>query len=423
MRYLFMDTSALMHNYVELEERVNETGEKLVITSTVLEELDKHKDSGDGEKAFLARKAFKLLNCNPDHVLYVVDEKPNPFIADTIFCGYDMNHNDNKILYSCYHFIENSNKNAEVVFVTNDNGLIVKCAALNIPCQKLRSSLEEESYKGYVEIEGTEEENDAKLLEFIENKSLYANQYVIIRDTDTGEESVVRWDAQLEDFVDIYFKSKTKPLNIYQKAAMDLMYNDNIPIKIICGGYGAGKTLISVTMAEEKMFSGKYNTLMLVRNPVAVDNLDIGALPGSKFQKTSMYFNSMLQYLTNDSMDSGVDAFDPDNIENNKRRGYNLEMDCVQFLKGISVKDTIVLCDECEDLSVKLIKTLGTRIGANSALVLMGDKKQAEKQYRSNNGIATFVEYAKGHPLVGVVYLPEDVRSEASKLFAEMPDK
>ena len=84
-----MDTSALMHNYVELEERVNETGEKLVITSTVLEELDKHKDSGDGEKAFLARKAFKLLNCNPDHVLYVVDEKPNPFIADTIFCGYD----------------------------------------------------------------------------------------------------------------------------------------------------------------------------------------------------------------------------------------------------------------------------------------------------------------------------------------------
>jgi predicted ribonuclease YlaK len=53
----------------------------------------------------------------------------------------------------------------------------------------------------------------------------------------------------------------------------------------------------------------------------------------------------------------------------------------------------------------------------------MGDKKQAEKQYRSNNGIATFVEYAKGHPLVGVVYLPEDVRSEASKLFAEMPDK
>lgn len=421
MKYFFMDTSALMHNYVELENIVLETNNVLVVTTTVLEELDKHKDGSDREKAFLARKAFKLLNGLANNVKYVVDEVPNELIASTIFCGYDMNHNDNKILYSCYNFLQTSD--AEVQFVTNDNGLIVKCTALNISYLKLKSNIDDESYKGFIEIEGTEEENDERLLEFIENKSLYANQYVIIRDVDTGEESVVRWDAQLEDFVDIYFKSKVKPLNVYQKAAMDLMYNDDIPIKVICGQMGSGKSLISVTMAEEKMYQGKYNTLMLVRNPVAVDNLDIGALPGSKFQKTSMYFNSMLQYLTNETMINGVDAFDPENEELNKRRGYNLEMDCVQFLKGISVKDTMVLCDECEDLSVKLIKTLGTRIGKNSCLVLMGDKKQAEKQYRSNNGVATFIEYAKGNPLVGIIYLPEDVRSSASKLFAEMPDK
>jgi PhoH-like ATPase len=422
MNYYFMDTSALMHNYVELEEMLQDKNNKLVITTTVLEELDNHKDGSDKEKAFLARKAFKLLNSNPEGIKYVIDEVPNEFIAATIFYGYNMRHNDNKILYSCYNFMQ-SVEDGEVIFVTNDNGLIVKCTALNIPCLRLKTSLDDESYKGFIEIEGTEQENDEKLLEFIENKSLYANQYVIIRDIDTKEESVVRWDAELEDFVDIYFKSKVKPLNVYQKAAMDLMYNDNIPIKVICGQMGSGKSLISVTMAEEKMYQGRYSTLMLVRNPVAVDNLDIGALPGSKFQKTSMYFNSMLQYLTNESMINGVDAFDPDNEELNKRRGYNLEMDCVQFLKGISVKDTMVLCDECEDLSVKLIKTLGTRIGKNSTLVLMGDKKQAEKQYRSNNGVAAFIEYAKGNPLVGIIYLPEDVRSEASKLFAEMPDK
>ena len=76
--------------------------------------------------------------------------------------------------------------------------------------------------------------------------------------------------------------------------------------------------------------------------------------------------------------------------------------------------------DEAEDLSIKLIKCLGTRVGKGSELILLGDLKQAENQYKVNNGIATFIEHSLDSPLVGVVWLPEDVRSEMSKLFAEL---
>ena len=76
MKYLFMDTSALMHGSVELQELINEENAVLVICSTVLEELDGHKDSNNGEKKYKARQAFKLINNNPNAIQYVVDEVP-----------------------------------------------------------------------------------------------------------------------------------------------------------------------------------------------------------------------------------------------------------------------------------------------------------------------------------------------------------
>lgn len=173
-------------------------------------------------------------------------------------------------------------------------------------------------------------------------------------------------------------------------------------------------------MAEERIYTGLYDRLLLVRNPIAVDGFTAGYLPGGWFEKLGKFYNCMTQYLTNDSMYDSAEFFDPKNEEAQKRRGYLLEMEAVQDLKGISVDRTIIIADEVEDLSIKLIKCLGTRIGKGSELILLGDLKQAENQYKVNNGIATFIEHSLDSSLVGVVWLPEDVRSEMSKLFAEL---
>ena len=420
-KYLFMDTSALMHATKELQEFINE-GAKLVICSTVLEELDRHKDCDNGEKKYKARQAFKLINNNPNSIKYVVDEVPDKFIVETLFYGFDMNHPDNKILYACFNFMEKQ-KEESCVLVTNDNGMITKANLLSIKAFKIIQGQDEELYRGFIELYGTEEENDNALFNMMsEPEKLYANQYVILHDTDTEQESAVRWDAEQQEFVDIKYRTaKVKPLNIYQECAMDLLYNDSIPIKVIAGNYGSGKSLLSMKIMEEKIYTGLYDKMLLLRNPIAVDAINIGALPGDFHDKLGHFFSPMVQYLTNDTMFDYKEAFDPKNEEAAKRRGYQLDMDIVQNLKGVSVDRTIVILDEAEDLSLKLIKVAGTRIGRGSMLVMMGDiKNQTEDKYKYDNGLAAFIEQSKDEPLVGVIYLPMDVRSEMSKIFAEL---
>ena len=241
MKHLFLDTSALMHAYNELEKQIEEEDIVLVVCSTVLEELDKHKDGESGEKKFLARKSLKLINNHPENVEFVVDEIPDKYVVKTLFYGFDMDAPDNKILYACYNYMQ-ENSGVYVDFVTNDNGLVAKANMLNIPVVRVTKAIDEELYKGYIELYGTEEENDNALLELLEKpEQLHANQYIILHDSDTGSDNAVRWDAKEQDFVDIRYNSKRiKPLNIYQACAMDLMYNDNVPIKIIMGLPGSG---------------------------------------------------------------------------------------------------------------------------------------------------------------------------------------
>ena len=420
-KYYFADTSALMHAYNDLEKQIEEYDITLVVCSTVLEELDKHKDGDSSEKKFLARKSLKLINNHPNNVLYVIDEIPDKYLVKTLFFGFDMDAPDNKILYTCYNYME-THKGEYIDLITNDNGMVAKAKMLNIPVVRVTKPIDEEFYKGYIELYGTEEENDNALLDLLNNPSqLHANQYIILHDSDTGAESAVRWDAVEQDFVDIRYNSKKiKPLNIYQACAMDLMYNDHVPIKIIMGLPGSGKSMIGITMAEERIYTGLYDRLLLVRNPIAVDGFTAGYLPGTWYDKLGKFYSCMTQYLTNNSMYDSCEFFDPKNEEAQKRRGYLLEMEAVQDLKGISVDRTIIVADEVEDLSIKLIKCLGTRVGKGSELILLGDIKQAENQYKVNNGITTFIEHSLDSALVGVVWLPEDVRSEMSKLFAEL---
>ena len=90
------------------------------------------------------------------------------------------------------------------------------------------------------------------------------------------------------------------------------------------------------------------------------------------------------------------------------------------YFTTCSVDDTLMIVDECEDLNLKLIKLLGTRIGNNSAIVLTGDWHQAEQQYKYDSGISKLIEQTIDDPLVGIVVLDEDVRSSVSKTFANL---
>lgn len=419
---IYLDTSVLMHSTTRLEKLIEE-GNKLVVCTLVLEELDNHKDGKDGEKAFKARTAIKFLKKYENQIEFITSDGCQ---AEAIKrYELDPNKPDNKILEAAIIYEIETGEKLEIY--TNDISMSIKARRLGLEC--LAPEYEEDkSYKGYIEIKGTEEENDYTLKELMVSDTLHPNQYIIVTDTDYEENGeifersyAVKWTG--DDYAEtIIPRSKElQPKNMPQACAIDLMFSKDIPIKIICGGYGSGKTYIAVKSAEElinRYFC--YSKLLLVRNPIPADNIDIGALPGTKHDKVGSYFQSMTQYLSDVSSNIYEDSFDPDNLEAAKRRGYQLEMEIPSFMKGRSVDDTLMIVDECEDLNLKLIKLLGTRIGNNSAIVLTGDWHQAEQQYKYDSGISKLIEQTIDDPLVGIVVLDEDVRSSVSKTFANL---
>lgn len=400
LELVVVDTSALMQS-LKVVEDIAKT-KKLVITSIVLEELDKHKDCNDLNRSFKSRQALKFINENEDKIHFSLLEK----VKDVLdFEGLDLDKNDNKILAVAYEL--------QAAVLTYDIGMKVKAKKLNL--EVIDTFKHDQDYKGYVEVKGNTDEIN-KFFELVENNDkdfkLYTNQYVIIKNTDLKDEKVMRWDGN--KFVSMrvpQYAKHLKPKNSLQLAALDLMFNDEIPIKVICGTFGSGKTYLAVKGAKAILDHGDVSKLLLVRNPVPADGVDIGALPGDKEDKVGAYFRPMLQYL-----DEDFDMFDPEA----EKRQQAIECEIVTFMKGISVEHTMMIVDEAEDLNLKLLKMIGTRIGNGSSVVFTGDYKQAESKYRSDNGLSLFIDKCKGNPLVGIVVLEEDVRSKASKVFADL---
>ena len=416
---IYLDTSALMHSTTRLEKLIQDEN-TLVVCAIVLEELDNHKDGKDSEKAFKARNAIRFLKKYESEIIFLMSDKcENDKVKELL----DSNKPDNKILSIALDYKETIDD--ELRLYTNDVSMSLKAKKLGIECISPEYE-EDKSYKGYIEIKGTEEENDYTLRELMFSGTLHPNEYIIVTDVvemdgETFEKSyAVKWTG--DDYAETVIpKSKAlKPKNMPQACAIDLMFSKEVPIKIICGGYGSGKTYIAVKSAEELINKYHYSKLLLVRNPIPADNIDIGALPGTKHDKVGSYFQSMTQYLSDVSLNMYEDSFDPDNLEAAKRRGYELEMEIPSFMKGRSVDETLMIVDECEDLNLKLIKLLGTRIGHKSAIVLTGDWHQAEQQYKYDSGISKLIEQTIDDPLVGIVVLDEDVRSSVSKTFANL---
>ena len=420
MKYIFCDTSALMASPEGVNNLLKKEEATALVCSVVLDELDKHKDGSDSERKYKARQAIKLINKLEEEKRILIAIQENATLPE----NFDMRVPDNKIL-ACLKKMTEILKKADISLLTYDNGMKAKAKLLNIPTIAIDADEEEEIYKGYIEIYGTEEEIDEQLYKLELSGKFKTNQYVIMyqreKETDEYEIFTSKWNGK--ELVDTLVPNKkypVQPLNGPQQCAIDLMNDKNIPIKIICGQYGSGKTLIAVKCAEKMAEQGIYDKLMLVRNPVPVDDIDIGFLPGSKEDKVGSYFKSMTQYLTDYSDGMDIDSFNPMNEYAAKQRGYELVMDIPSFMKGMSVLNTIMIIDECEDLSLKQVKTLGTRIGKGSCIVFTGDAHQAEKKYKADSGMSKMIEQFKGDPLVGIVVLEEDVRSSTSKLFANL---
>lgn len=265
-----------------------------------------------------------------------------------------------------------------------------------------------ELYKGYKILSGdTEQINN--YMNNVDPTKWYPNEYLVINNADDGSEREMRWDG--EKFVGLKLPpSKViKGKNALQRCALDMLNNPSITVCAVLGGYGTGKTHLAIVMAKHQVIEkGNQSGILGIREPVG-HGRSVGFLKGDFEDKTDMFFLPLQQQL-----DGGM--FE---LESLKQRGI-IETNIPYYMKGLTFKDYIIICDEAEDLDESQIRLVGTRVGENGRIFLTGDFRQSVGNKTLSNPLVRMCNEFKGSPLFGCVVMEEDVRSETSKLFANL---
>ena len=211
------------------------------------------------------------------------------------------------------------------------------------------------------------------------------------------------------------------PRNREQQFAFDMLLNDDIQLVTLVGKAGTGKTLLAIAAGLHKSADeGQYSRL-LVSRPIFPLGRDIGFLPGDIDEKLSPWMQPIF-----DNVELLLGAVE----EGSKRkRGYKelvdlglLEIEPLTYIRGRSIPKQYMIVDEAQNLTPHEIKTIVTRAGEGTKIILTGDPYQIDNPYvdSSSNGLTYVVEKFKGEDISGHVTLDKGERSCLAELAANL---
>ena len=276
-----------------------------------------------------------------------------------------------------------------------------------------------EEYKGYQMVFMKDEEL-SKFYEGLftpESFRLKNNEYLILTDeegndidyyrNDNGEFKKVNYVTIGNDFTGIM-----KPRNPQQRCALDLLVNDEIPVKLLTGRFGTGKTMACVTAALQMVEENKFEKIVFIRNNVQVKDTDnLGALPGD-------IDNKMLPYVAPFADHCG--GFE--GIKRLMEEG-KLEVIPLAYLRGRSIRNAILYSMESENLTKEHIQLILGRADEGSQVWMDGDLKQRDKGvFEKSQGLERMIDRLGGNPLFGHIHMPKVERSEVAALADELDD-
>lgn len=425
-----IDTNVLVH---KSDAILSFKQSDVVIPVWVLEELDKLKSFSD-ERGRSARHAVRFL----DEVCSHGDISKGVKIENGIKVRVDVKehrHNDhillndkadNKIIFSALNLQE---KGETVFFVSKDINARVKASALGIKAvdYKKQTVNIKDFYPGSKEYTN---ENSSQLLreKFISSgeseweEKLLQNQYVLINHN--NRTALGRYDAEKGMISKITYNGNTisgiNPLNERQKIAFDMLLDDSIKIVSLVGKAGTGKTLLAIASGIKKvLIDGNYKRV-LVSRPVIPMGKDIGFLPGDKEEKMSHWMQPIFDNLSQ-IIEAVTDKQEQKNMEN-LMKNKQIEIEALTYIRGRSLPNQFIIIDEAQNLTPHEIKTVVSRAGENTKLILTGDPDQIDNPYldASSNGLTYLVEAFKGQKLFGHILLEKTERSALSDLAAKL---
>lgn len=441
-KIFILDTNVLIHNPQSLFSFAEH---RVVIPIVVIEEIDQFKKGVD-EKSRNARQIGRYLDSlrakgslqegvKTEHG-GTIQVTVNKDVTDTAAKLFFLDRNDNLIIGTALYF-KTKYPEAEVTLVSKDANVRIKADSVGINAENYETDTIkfEEFYTGWESIEV-----DSSVLEEVATKKYVANsfgeffpnQFVRLKDKANPEHiKTLRYQPAHNAFYSpqSYLGQEVfgiKARNFEQEMALDLLLDDNIKLVSLSGKAGTGKTLLAMASGLQKVVEDSKYSRLVISRPISPLGKDLGYLPGSKAEK----FNPWMQPIY-DNMDILLSLHDDKSTEHIKGKkkpsifdfmdyGF-LELEPLTYIRGRSLPDQFIIIDEAQNLTPHEMKTIITRAGENTKLVLTGDPYQIDIPYldSQSNGLSVAVEKLKHEELVGHVTLDKGERSKLADMAAK----
>lgn len=218
--------------------------------------------------------------------------------------------------------------------------------------------------------------------------------------------------------------SQVHPRNREQKFALNLLLNDSIPLVTLVGKAGTGKTLLAIAAGVQKVSEDRVYSRLLISRPVVPMGRDIGYLPGDVNEKLTPWMQPLY-----DNFDLIFGTQDPTGKPAHWRRGHEelmemglLQIEALTYIRGRTLPKQFLIVDEAQNLTPHEVKTILTRAGEGTKIVLTGDTAQIDNPYvdAASNGLAYVVERFKHEPLAGHILLTRGERSALAERSTEL---
>ena len=403
----FYDTSAL------LATNNNNYEEPFIISSVTLDELNNLKDNKTKtpEIRSKARQVLNWLDNNEDK--YQVVLFTNYMLAPIRPYDFEIT-NDMKILACAM----NLGKSKEITFWCNDTGFRKIAQEFNYFISIQKAIDKREDYKGYLETSLTNDQLNTLYSDLNTNSlNLLTNQYLIVRDDETGQVTdKLCWDGKryrrisYSNFSSKWF-DEVAPIqgDIYQQLAFDALLHSQVTM--LSGPAGVGKTAISLAYIMQEIEQHRIDKVIIFANPVAARNAArIGYLPGSASEKM---LDSSIGNILGSKLGGKDEVMRLIDIK-------KLELCNFSDLRGFDTTryNAIVYITEAENLDSELMKLALTRVGENNHIILDGDYRQQTDLdiYESDNGMRKVIDVFKGDSSFAMVDLPIVHRSHIADL-------
>lgn len=410
----------------------------VILPLKVLDEIDGNKKRQDGVGAN-ARFVIRCLDTLREKgnlnkgvridkgkgLLRVKNYDPSVLPSDL-----DLQSPDNQIIATALTE-KKQNDNRKVIVVSRDINMRVKCDAVGLLCEDYqRHEIVKDTdsvYTGIIE----HLVDDQYIDHFYDGEDVYVekedvnlqpNQFLMLVSNSNEKKTAL---ARFSDYVNP-LKKIHKFENVWgiharnkeQSFAFSLLMDPQIPVVSLIGKAGTGKTLLAIAAGLEQIMGGQGNEIyskLIVSRPVQPMGKDIGFLPGTLEEKMMPWLAPIqdnLEYLMGNDKLAMRDHID---------KGV-IEVEALTYIRGRSISNAFIIIDEAQNLTSHELKTILTRVGENTKIILTGDIDQIDNVYidEKTNGLTYAVEKFKEHDLAGHVTLSRGERSKVASLAAKI---